>query len=98
IVRRDLTDGRHQNPTGRPEYFMDAFFHHPDELRAEVAEAAFAAPSVYGVEGPGWLVSEFHAWWGNGGDQNRLLQLARALESESSLAGASAHLLAVATR
>ena len=32
IVDRDLTDGQHKNPTGRPEYFMDAFFHHPDEL------------------------------------------------------------------
>jgi SAM-dependent methyltransferase len=98
IVRRDLTDGQHRNPTGRPEYFMDTFFHHPDELRAEVAEAGFAAATVYGVEGPGWLVSEFDAWWGNGEYRDRLLQLARALETEPSLSGASAHLMAVATR
>jgi SAM-dependent methyltransferase len=98
IVRRDLTDGQHRNPTGRPEYFMDTFFHHPDELRTEVAEAGFAAARVYGVEGLGWLVSEFDAWWGDGEYQDRLLQLARALESEPSLAGASAHLMAAATR
>jgi SAM-dependent methyltransferase len=98
IVRRDLADGQHQNPTGRPEYFMDTFFHHPDELRGEVAEAGFAAASVYGVEGPGWLLSDFDAWWDNGEHRNRLLQLARALETEPSLLGASAHLMAVAAR
>jgi SAM-dependent methyltransferase len=98
IVRRDLADGQHRNPTGRPEYFMDTFFHHPDELRGEVAEAGFAAARVYGVEGPGWLVSDFDAWWENAEYRDRLLQLARALEAEPSLSGASAHLVAVATR
>jgi SAM-dependent methyltransferase len=98
IVRRDLTDGQHRNPTGRPEYFMDTFFHHPDELRGEVAEAGFAAARVYGVEGPGWLVPEFDAWWENGEHRDRLLQLARVLEAEPSLSGASAHLVAVAAR
>ncbi|HKB40427.1 MAG TPA: methyltransferase domain-containing protein [Gemmataceae bacterium] len=98
IVRRDLTDGQHRNPTGRPEYFMDTFFHHPDELRAEVADAGFGAASVYGVEGPGWLLSDFEAWWDDGECRGRLLQLARALEAEPSLSGVSAHLMAVVTR
>lgn len=98
IVRRDLIDGQHRNPTGRPEYFMDTFFHHPDELRAEVAEAGFAATSVYGVEGPGWLLSDFDAWWDNGEYRDRLLRLARALETEPSLSGASAHVMAVVNR
>jgi SAM-dependent methyltransferase len=98
IVRRDLTDGQHQNPTGRPEYFMDTFFHHPDELRAEFAAAGFGAAAVYGVEGPGWLLSDFDAWWDDGACRERLLQLARALEAEPSLSGLSAHLVAVVTR
>src|SRR5262249_61367901 len=42
IVRGDLTDGQHRNRTGRPEYFMATSFHHPDERRAEIAEARFA--------------------------------------------------------
>jgi SAM-dependent methyltransferase len=98
IVRQDLTDGQHRNPTGRPEYFMDTFFHHPDELRAEVVEAGFAAPEVYAVEGPCWLLSDFDAWWDNGECRERLLQIARALETEPSLLGVSAHLVAAATR
>lgn len=34
-------DGQHRNPTGRPKYFMDTFFHHPDELEAEIVKADF---------------------------------------------------------
>jgi hypothetical protein len=98
IVSRDLTDGQHRNPTGRPEYFMDTFFHHPEELRSELAEAGFAGPTIYGVEGPGWLVSEFDEWWENGEFRERLLQLARAVETEPCLSGASAHLVAVVSR
>jgi SAM-dependent methyltransferase len=98
IVRRDLADGHHHNPTDRPEYFMDTFFHHPGELRSEVAEAGFATPTVYGVEGPGWLVPDFDAWWENGDYRERLLQLSRALETEPSLLAASAHLIAVVSR
>jgi SAM-dependent methyltransferase len=98
IVRRDLIDGQHRNLTGRPEYFMDTFFHHPEELRAEVAEAGFATARVYGVEGPGWLSPDFDSWWDNNEYRERLLQLARALEAEPSFLAASAHLVAVATR
>jgi SAM-dependent methyltransferase len=98
IVRRDLTDGQHRNPTGRPEYFMDTFFHSPDELRSEVAEVGFAAADVYAVEGPCWLLSDFDAWWDNGEYRERLLQIARVLEREPSLLGVSAHLVVAATR
>jgi ubiquinone/menaquinone biosynthesis C-methylase UbiE len=63
IVERDLKDGQHRNPTGKPEYFMDTFFHHPDGLRDEAAEAGFKVVGVYGVEGPGWLLQNFAEWW-----------------------------------
>jgi SAM-dependent methyltransferase len=98
IVREDLAGGQHRNPTGRPEYFIETFFHHPDQLRAEVAEAGFASPQVYGVEGPGWLPSDFDDWWNTAAYRDRLLHLARALETEPSLLGISAHLMAVAAR
>jgi SAM-dependent methyltransferase len=98
IVRQDLTDGQHRNPTGRPEYFMETFFHHPDELRSEVVEAGFGAADVYAVEGPCWLLPDFDVWWDNGAYRERLLEIARALEREPSLLGASAHLVAAATK
>jgi ubiquinone/menaquinone biosynthesis C-methylase UbiE len=96
IVDRDLKDGQHRNPTNNPNYFTDTFFHHPDELRSEVTDAGFALSGLYGIEGPGWLVSNFNEWWNNPDYRARLLKIARALESEPSLLGMSAHLLAVA--
>jgi len=98
IVERDLTDGQHRNPTGRFEYFMDTFFHHPDELRGEIAAAGFEVDGVFGIEGPGWLAHDFDDWWNDAERRERLLQLARRLETEPALAGISAHLLAAARR
>ncbi len=74
---------------------MDAFFHHPDELRSEVAGAGFNLIGVYGVEGPCWLLRDFDDWWNDEERRNRLLHIARATETEASLLGVSAHLIAV---
>jgi SAM-dependent methyltransferase len=98
IVNQDLKNGHHQNPTDRPEYFMDTFFHHPDELQDEISEAGFVVTGVYGVEGPCWLLPDFDAWWDNKEYRQRLLHIARALETESTLLGVSAHLIAVARK
>jgi ubiquinone/menaquinone biosynthesis C-methylase UbiE len=98
IVSEDLRSGQHRNQTGKPEYFMDTFFHHPDGLRAEVEVAGFTDASIYGVEGPSWLVHDLDTWWSDPTYRERLLQLAHALETEPTLLGISAHLMAVATK
>jgi ubiquinone/menaquinone biosynthesis C-methylase UbiE len=98
IVERDLTDGQHRNPTGRMEYFMDTFFHHPDELRGEIAEAGFEGAAVLGIEGPGWLAHDFDVWWSDPVRRGLFLRYARRLEAEPSLSGISAHLLAAARK
>jgi ubiquinone/menaquinone biosynthesis C-methylase UbiE len=98
IVRRDLADGQHRNPTGHPAYFTTAYFHHPDELRQEVAEAGLTGVQVLAVEGAAWLLQDFDAHWDDPGRRERLLDVVRRIEAEPSLLGASAHLLAVARR
>lgn len=98
IVEGDLKNGQHRNPTNKPEYFTDTFFHHPDELRDEVASAGFAVQAVIGIEGPGWLANDFESWWGNEEHRKRLLHIVRTLEREPALLGASLHLMAVARR
>ncbi len=54
IVDRDLTDGRHHNPTDDLRHFTTAFFHHPDELCNEVGQAGFTDVEVLSVEGISW--------------------------------------------
>jgi ubiquinone/menaquinone biosynthesis C-methylase UbiE len=98
IVNQDLKNGQHRNPANHPEYFMDTFFHHPDELRREVAEGGFVVTGIYGVEGPCWLLPDFAEWWDHEEYRDRLLRIARTLETEPSILGASAHLIAVAKK
>jgi ubiquinone/menaquinone biosynthesis C-methylase UbiE len=98
IAEQDLRDGRHRNPTGDPRYFTTAYFHRAEELKAEAEEAGLRHEATLGVEGPGWLAPDFDRWWGDETRRGRLLAVARALESEPSLLGMSAHLLAAARK
>jgi SAM-dependent methyltransferase len=96
IVERDLREGQHRNPTERLDYFTTAYFHRPDELRAEVLGAGLILDGLYGVEGPGWLLPDVTARLADPRRRADLLQVARLLESEPSVLGFSAHLLVVA--
>jgi len=93
IVEDDLRVGIHRNLTGNAEYFTTAYFHHPDELTAELVDAGLVVDALYGIEGPGWLRSEL---WEEAGGREAILRVARAVESEPTMIGVSAHLLAVA--
>jgi ubiquinone/menaquinone biosynthesis C-methylase UbiE len=96
IVERDLRDGQHRNPTERVDYFTTAYFHRPDELRAEVLGAGLVVDGLYGIEGPGWLFSDVSARLADPRRRADLVQVARLLESEHTVLGISAHLLVVA--
>jgi SAM-dependent methyltransferase len=95
IVERDLRDGQHRNPTGRVDYFTTAYFHRPEELRAEVVEAGLVVEGLYGLEGPAWILPDFADRWADERRRADVIRVARALESEPSTLGVSAHLLAV---
>jgi ubiquinone/menaquinone biosynthesis C-methylase UbiE len=95
IVQSDLKDGQHRNPGDNPAYFTTAFFHHPEELGAEIEEAGFRHEKTLPVEGPGWLLQDFEHHWNDTGRRERLLDAIRLLEDEPSVLGVSAHLLAV---
>jgi SAM-dependent methyltransferase len=98
IVERDLLDGQHRNPTDALEYFTTAYFHRPDELRAEVSDAGFDVQGLYGVEGPGWMLPNFMERWNDERGRNNLLRVARMLESEPAMMGSSAHLVVAASK
>jgi len=97
LAERDLLDGQHRNPDPLryPQWFTTAYFHRPEELTGEVARAGFDAVSLHGVEGPSWLMQEH---WSDPDRREQMLFAARAIESEPSLSGLSAHLLAVGTK
>jgi ubiquinone/menaquinone biosynthesis C-methylase UbiE len=95
---RDLQDGQHRNVAGRIDYFTTAYFHRPEDLRQEVEAAGFVDVEVLGVEGPGWMLPDFDTRWADAALRADMLNVARAVEAEPSIVGASAHLLSVGSK
>ena len=95
IVEQDVREGQHRNPTGRLDYFTTAYFHRPEDFRAEVLHAGLLVDGVFGIEGPGWLLPDVNVRLQDARRRDDLLRVARMFESEPSLIGISAHLLLV---
>ena len=93
IRDRDLVDGQHRNNSNHPDYFTTAYFHRAEDLQAEIEGAGFREVRVLGVEGPGWILADFEARWADGALRTDIVDVARALESERSILGVSAHLI-----
>jgi SAM-dependent methyltransferase len=94
IVEQDLKTGQHRNETGNPDYFTTAYFHHPDELKRELREGGFPNPRLCAIEGPVWAVPEA----ATKREREQLMVAARAVESEATLIGASAHIMGIANK
>jgi SAM-dependent methyltransferase len=95
IVEQDLETGRHENPTGDTAYFTTAYFHQPAALAEELDEAGFPGAELVAVEGPFWCLQNFEEVWADARLRARLLAFLRRVDRDSSLIGASAHLLAL---
>jgi ubiquinone/menaquinone biosynthesis C-methylase UbiE len=98
IVTRDLRDGQHRNSTERLDYFTTAYLHRPDEIALELTDAGLAVQGIYGIEGPGWLFPDIAERMQDDRRRTEILHVARLLESEPSVLGTSAHIMAVALR
>jgi SAM-dependent methyltransferase len=94
VIEETLRSGQHWNPglERYPGWFTTAFFHHPDELAAEVAESGLILEDLIGIEGPGEFVG---TGWDHPQQRPHIVWTARAVEQEASLLGMSSHLLAV---
>ena len=95
IIQRDLRNGQHRNSSNKPEYFTTSFFHHPNELEAEMKQARFRSVKVYGVTGFAWLLPRFEQIWRDPTLKMRLMDILDRTELEPSMLGISDHLLAV---
>jgi ubiquinone/menaquinone biosynthesis C-methylase UbiE len=96
IVDADLRDGQHRNPTTKSEYFTTAFFHTPDQLRAEIADGGWRLEALLAVEGPAAYASiPRPSRRQEPPSLERSLAVIERIEAEPSLLGASPHWLAV---
>ena len=98
IADRDLRNGQHRNPNEHPAYFTTAFLHRPEELKSEIEAVGFNFEGLFGIQGPAWLLQNLEEQWTDPNCRERLLSIARSLESELSVIGVSAHIMAIARK
>ena len=65
IIKQDMKDGQHRNPTENVSYFTDAYFHLPSELKSEIEDAGFKCEQILPVEGLGIFAHRLDEIWEN---------------------------------
>lgn len=98
IVEQDLINGQHRNPTENPAYFTSAFFHHPEDIKAEIQEAGLKLEQLLPIESVGGLIPHFEEYWADKSRRIQLLKLLKIIETDPSLLGVTAHMLAIAKK
>jgi ubiquinone/menaquinone biosynthesis C-methylase UbiE len=95
IAGNDLADGQHRNPDERPNWWTTAYLHHPDQLRSESEQAGLLVRQIVGLEGLAAYLPQLAERWESAVDRETIIWSARAIETEPTLLGLSAHLLLI---
>ncbi len=95
VIEKDFKTGTHDKVS---QGFTFAYFHHPSELKNEVQKNGFENVSVRAIEGPVWEKRVIDALSQNEDQWKKVLALLEQIETEESIIGASAHIMAVASK
>ncbi|MFX1479342.1 MAG: class I SAM-dependent methyltransferase [Promethearchaeota archaeon] len=98
IVKQDLIDGQHRNPTNIAHYFTTSYFHHPNELYQEHVDTGFQSVEILSIESPLELLGNIGEYLNDSEKLKLLLTFLRDIEKETSLVGASPHIMVIARR
>lgn len=93
-----LRTGLSQDPARPTAGGFWAYFHHPEELRAELEAAGYQDTRLVAVEGFAWLLGDLEQRMADPADSADLLRAVGLTEAEPSMLAASAHLIGVAHR
>jgi ubiquinone/menaquinone biosynthesis C-methylase UbiE len=94
MIVEELTTGQHRKPANW-NVFTTAYFHHPDELKNELAEAGMVHVETVGIQGPGWIAPEFDDSLKDDEQREITLRIAQLMEREPVM---SPHMVAVAQK
>lgn len=95
-VENDLSTGLHKKSS--QENFIFGYFHRPHELKHEIESAHFSHVSLHAIEGPIWASSLMNPLSQDQVNWPKFITLLDAMETEESLIGASAHIMAIAKK
>ncbi len=85
MIHHELSTGVRTNPPPGCDTFPEAYFHTPEELRAELDAAGFDPGPCLGILGPVWNVPNLAEAWADPSHREVLMTLARHLENEPAL-------------
>lgn len=98
MMRTDLETGTRRGTLHLADGFTTVYFHRPEELPGEVADAGLRLADLYAVEGMAYWMPDLVARLADADDRALLLELAARTEREPSTLGATPHVLIAAHR
>jgi ubiquinone/menaquinone biosynthesis C-methylase UbiE len=96
MLREDLTTGTRRGTQNIPYGFTTCYFHRPEEIRAEIADAGLTLVDLLPIEGMAEWVPDLADRLSDPYKRAVLLELIERSEGEPAVLGATSHLLAVA--
>lgn len=98
MLREDLASGTRRGTQHHPHGFTTCYFHRPEEIVSEVADAGLTLVDLLPVEGMAHWIPDITDRLADPDKRALLLELLERTEREPALLGATAHLLAIARR
>lgn len=92
VIEQDFATGVHRKIS---EDITFAYLHRPEDLRKEMAASGFRNISLCSIEGPVWEKQVIEALQKDEKGWQTLLNLLEKIESEETIIGASAHIMAI---
>jgi ubiquinone/menaquinone biosynthesis C-methylase UbiE len=93
MCKAELNSGIHTPPANMPGILPSAYFHRPDELKAEFEEAGFNYLATYPVEGLIWMDKNYFETRSDPKKKERIMELMQLTENDPALLSLSPHMM-----
>jgi len=95
VIEHEFKTGIHKKIV---EGFSFAYLHHPHELKEEIQNNGFENVTIRAIEGPVWDKRSIEALAQDQEEWEKVLMFIEHIETEETILGASAHIMAVAKK
>jgi ubiquinone/menaquinone biosynthesis C-methylase UbiE len=93
MCMEELKSGIHTPPKNMPGVLPSAYFHRPDELKAEFEEAGLTYMDTYAVEGVIWMDKNYFETRSDPAKKERIMALMKMTENDPALLSLSPHMM-----
>lgn len=89
----ELKSGIHTPPKNMPGVLPSAYFHRPEELKAEFEEAGLTYLDTYAVEGVIWMDKNYFETRSDSKKKEKIMELMKVTENDPGLLSISPHMM-----